>query len=191
MCFFSKFAIGSVYTSWLLGWFVVFLTKKVTWMQPRVEHGDAIDIYHTGHERRVWLGWKTNLGVVPGWCWMMLIEIYKPLITTRSFFCFDCCTTSMFFCQLFQWTSSCSYIFIKPKCKVEILEQKSNLAPENSHFREVLVSWFGYLQVHFLVQNRGHRRQYPRGGGFRRLVLSVPFFGLGVLRPVNLWGRSE
>ena len=26
---------------------------EVTQMQPRLEHGDAIDIYHTGHNRRV------------------------------------------------------------------------------------------------------------------------------------------
>ncbi|CAJ1441746.1 unnamed protein product [Effrenium voratum] len=35
--------------------------EKVTQMQPRVEHGDAIDIYHTGYPRRVF--WYPDLDV--------------------------------------------------------------------------------------------------------------------------------
>mmetsp|Transcript_62995 Transcript_62995/g.138024 ORF Transcript_62995/g.138024 Transcript_62995/m.138024 type:complete len:278 (+) Transcript_62995:118-951(+) len=35
--------------------------EEVTQMQPRLEHGDAIDIYHTGHNRRVF--WYPDLDI--------------------------------------------------------------------------------------------------------------------------------
>eukprot|EP00434_Breviolum_minutum_P045310 symbB.v1.2.040594.t1/scaffold7360.1/size11698/2 len=35
--------------------------EKVTQMQPRLEHGDPIDIYHTGHARRVF--WYPDLEI--------------------------------------------------------------------------------------------------------------------------------
>ena len=52
-------------------------------MQPRLEHGDPIDIYHTGHERRVCLTVDWNL--IPAFLVQpQLANVLVPCISMSS-----------------------------------------------------------------------------------------------------------